>query len=137
MMSSIHNGNVPGYTQGTDRLIYLATTVDTLLEVGLDPVLTDRNAVLDYTGFIQLRDGEPEDGFIDWPLMDERYWFDTETYPDRRERRMAECLVLGAVPWDAFLFVGAKSQTVADEVQEVIGSGSSAPRVAARPAWYF
>jgi len=137
MMSSIHHGNVPGYTQGTDRLIYLATTVETLLEVGLDPVFTDRNAVLDYTGFIQLRDGEPEDGFIDWPLMDERYWSDTDTYPDRRERRMAECLVLSAVPWDAFLFVGAKSQTVVDEVQELIGSGSSAPRVAARPDWYF
>ena len=29
---------------------------------------------------------------------------------------MAECLVHGAVPWEAFLFVGAKSQTVADEV---------------------
>lgn len=137
MLSSIHKGNVPGYSQGTDRLIYLATTVETLLDVGLDPVLTDRNAVLDYAGFVQLRDGEPEDDFIDWPLMNETYWYDTEAYPDRRERRMAECLVLNAVPWDAFLFVGAKSKTVAEEVQELIGSVGSAPRVAARPRWYF
>lgn len=137
MMYSIHMGNVPGYTQGTDRLIYLATTVEKLLEVGVDPVLTDRNAVLDYTDFIQLRDGEPTDGFIDWQLMGETYWFDTEAYPDRRERRMAECLVLSAVPWEAFPFVGAKSQTVADEVQGLISESHSAPRVAVQPRWYF
>ncbi len=137
MMFAIERGNVAGYTQGTDRVVYLATTADKLLAAGLDPVMTDRNAVLDYTEFTQLRDGEPADGFIDWALMGERYWSDTEAYPDRRERRMAECLVLSAVPWDAFLFVGAKSQTVADEVQELIGSGGSAPRVATRPGWYF
>lgn len=137
MMYAIERGNVPGYTAGTDRVIYLATTIEKLLEVGLAPVLTDRNAVLDYTEFIQLRDGEPADGFIDWPLMAERYWFDTETYPDRRERRMAECLVPGVVPWDAILDVGAKSQTVADEVQGLLGSSQDVPRVAAQPGWYF
>lgn len=137
MMYAIDMGNVPGYTAGTDRVIYLATTVEQLLETGLDPVLTDRNAVLDYTEFIQLRDGEPADGFIDWPLMKERYWFDTETYPDRRERRMAECLVPSVVPWNAILFVGAKSQTVADEVQELLGAAQDGPRVATRRGWYF
>ena len=137
MMYSIHMGNVPGYTQGVDRLIYLATTVERLLEVGLDPVLTDRNAVLDYTEFIQLRNGDPAADFIDWPLMEETYWFDTEAYPDRRERRMAECLVPSAVPWDAFQFVGAKSQTVANEANELIADSGSAQRVAVRPAWYF
>lgn len=137
MMFSIHMGNVPGYTQGIDRLIYLATTVERLLEVGLDPVLTDRNAVLDYAEFIQLRDGEPADGFIDWSLMEETYWYDTETYPDRRERRMAECLVPSAVPWDAFLFVGTRSETISDEVRGLIGDSGSGPRVAARPRWYF
>lgn len=137
MMYAIDMGNVPGYTAGTDRLIYLATTVEKRLEAGLDPVLTDRNAVLDYAEFSQIRDGEPGDGFVDWPLMEERYWFDTETYPDRRERRMAECLVPGVVPWDAILFVGAKSQTVVDEVRGLLGSAQNVPRVAARPGWYF
>lgn len=69
--------------------------------------------------------------------MDETYWFDTEAYPDRRERRMAKCLVPSAVPWDAFLPVGAKSQTVADEVQGLISESGSAPSVAVRPRWYF
>jgi hypothetical protein len=137
MMYAVDMGNVPGYAAGTDRVIYLATTVEKLLEVGLDPVLTDRNAVLDYTAFIQLRDGEPADGFIDWQLMEETYWFDTQAYPDRRERRMAECLVSGVVPWDAILFVGAKSQTVADEVRGLLDGPQDVPRVAVRRDWYF
>jgi hypothetical protein len=69
--------------------------------------------------------------------MNETYWSDTEADPDRRERRMAECLVLSEVPWDAFLFVGAKSQTVADEVQGLIGGSGPVPSVAVRPRWYF
>lgn len=137
MMYSIHMGNVPGYTDGADRLVYLATTVEKLLDLGLDPVLTDRNAVLDYTGFVQLREREPAEGFIDWPLMDEQFWFDSESYPDRRERRMAECLVHSAVPWEAFLFIGAHSQTVVDEVGNLIGQEASTPRVALRRQWYF
>jgi len=137
MMYSIHMGNVPGYAEGTDRLVYLATTVERLVELGLDPVLTDRNAVLTYASFVQLRDGEPGDGFIDWPLMDERYWFDTEAYPDRRERRMAECLVQDGVPWEAILFVGVKSQTVAAEVQQLLGSAGAQPSSAVRRQWYF
>jgi hypothetical protein len=137
MMNAIHHGNVPGYTEGTDRLVYLATTVERLLEVGLDPVLTDRNAVLDYTEFIQLRDGEPADGFIDWPLMGQRLWFDTEAYPDRRERRMAECLVHESVPWNAVQFVGTKSQNVEDEVHGLVGTMGAGPRVAVRRDWYF
>lgn len=137
MLFAIERGNVSGYTAGTDRVIYLATTVERLLEVGLDPVLTDRNAVLGYSEFIQLRDGEPGDGFIDWQLMGERYWADTDEYPDRRERRMAECLVPGVVPWEAILFVGAKSQTVVSEVRGLLSGAFDAPRVAVRRDWYF
>lgn len=137
MLYAIHMGNVPGYTDGTDRIVYLATTIERLLEVGLDPVLTDRNAVLDYAEYARFRDGEPPEGFIDWPLMREQFWFDTEDYPDRRERRMAECLIHGSVPWEAFLFVGARSQTVVSEVQQVVGGAEPAPRVALRPGWYF
>ncbi len=49
---------------------------------------------------------------------------------------MAECLVHGGVPWDAFEIVGTRSKTVADEVAALIGSGSL-PRVEIAPRWYF
>jgi len=135
MMYSIAMGNVPGYADGTGRLVYLATTVERLVELGLDVVLSDRNAVLDYAEFVRLGEGEPDDEFIDWPLMDQVMWNNTEQHPDRMERRMAECLVHGTVPWEAFMAVGAKSQTVNDEAATAIGDGG--PDVLVRPRWYF
>lgn len=136
MMFSISKGNVPGYGGGTNRLAYLATTVERLNELGLDLVFTDRNAVLDYTAFARTSDpGQPAD-FIDWPLMKERYWGDTDDYPDRCERRMAECLVHDVVPWEAITFVGVRSQTALDEVNLLLGPGVQ-PTVEVRAQWYF
>lgn len=137
MMSAIDNGRVPEYTDGSDRLIYLATTLEALTAGDAEIVLTDRNAALAFTEFHRLADGEPAEDFIDWPLMGARYWYNTEEYPDRRERRMAECLVYGSVPWESVLFVGARSQTVANQVGEIVGAAEWIPRVAVRPGWYF
>lgn len=49
---------------------------------------------------------------------------------------MAECLVQGVVPWEAILLVGAMSQTVLNEVREIVG-GAQVPSVEIRPGWYF
>lgn len=137
MMYSIKVGNVPTYSGGTDQLAYLVTTIETLQDFGLDIVLTDRNAVLGYTDFARLADGEPDEDFIDWPLMKERYWQDTPEYPDRKERRMAECLVYQTVPWQAFNEVVLKSEAAAAPVRAFIAQGNHAPKVSVRPNWYF
>lgn len=136
MMFSIHKGNVQGYDGGADRLIYLATTVERLVALGLDVVLTDRNAVLEYASFARLSDGEPDASFIDWALMEQRMWNNTEDKPDRMERRMAECLVHESVPWEGFQAVVAKSRSVADEVADLLGA-ERRPDLAVRRDWYF
>lgn len=137
MLYSIHRGNVPGYSEGIGRLVYLVTTLERLLEAGLDPILTDRNAVLQLASFHRLRTGEPPDDFVDWPLMRQTMWNNTDSDPDRMERRMAECLVHGAVPWSAIQFVGAKSDAVADEVRATLGDETNRVRVEVRRDWYF
>lgn len=133
MLYSISRGNVPTYNEGTGRLIFLVTTVERLVDMGLTIVISDRNARNLVTKFRPLDDARIDDEFVDWKLMRAQYWGD---YPDGRERRMAECLVHGAVPWEAFATVGARSKTVADEVKAVLGT-SSVPRVAIQPRWYF
>lgn len=137
MLYVIDRGGVASYSDGTDRIIYLATTLERLAELGLDPVLSDRNAALRVAAFHRWRDGEPEDSFIDWPLMKATMWNSDADHPDRMERRMAECLVHGTVPWEAIQFVGAKSQTVLDEVNAVLARTAAAPSVGVRPRWYF
>lgn len=102
MMYSIEQGNVETYQDGCDRLIYLVTNLEKLEADGLAPLLTDRNAVLKTAEFRRFVD-YVDDDFIDWPLMDTGWWNNTSEFPDRKERRMAECLVKDAVPWDSIV----------------------------------
>lgn len=136
MMYSIHCGNVPTYRDGCDRLVYLVTTLERLAEMGLDVLLTDRNAVLDFADFMVFDNGGQDD-FIDWDLMRAQYWNNTAQWPDRRERRMAECLVRPRVPWEAFGEVVARNPAVAGEAAQAIALARSTTPVSVRPGWYF
>jgi hypothetical protein len=64
-------------------------------------------------------------------------WNSDAEHPDRMERRMAECLVHESVPWEAIQFVGAKSQTVLDEVNAILEGTQHVPGVGIRREWYF
>jgi hypothetical protein len=74
MLYAIRCGRVASYTEGQGPLVYLVTTVERLVELGLGPVFTDRNAVLDITRFTP--DIEDLDGLVDWPLTNahSRVW---------------------------------------------------------------
>ena len=133
MLYSISRGNVPTYSQGTGRLVFLVSTVERLVDMGLTVLISDRNARNLVTKFQRLDDARTDNEFVDWELMRAQYW---GNYPDGRERRMAECLVREAVPREAFETVGTGSKTVADEVRAAIGS-ATVPRVAIQPHWYF
>lgn len=135
MMFAIERGNVPTYTDGCDNLIYLVTNVDRLVELGLAPLFTDRNAGLILATFSE--DPRELDALIDWDLMRAKYWGNTDEEPDRRERRMAECLVHGRVPWDAFTEVVARTETCAASARDTLASLGKSTPVAVRPSWYF
>jgi len=137
MMYAIHARNVPTYQQGCGTLVYLVTTVQRLTAMGLTPVLTDRNAALQVTEFWSMAKGEPEEGFIDWPLMRERYWASTQEFPDRRERRMAECLVRDRLPFAAFSEVVTKTDRVRQQAVSLLGAARVDVPVSVIPSWYF
>lgn len=134
MMYAIYRGNVETYRGNHCDLIYLQTTVEQLVEHGLQPIFTDRNAALEITRFSN--DIAELDTMIDWPLMRARLWNNTEEDQGRRERRMAECLVHQQVPWSAFTEVVVQSTDHATRI-DLPGSLSSRPSISVRPGWYF
>lgn len=135
MMSAIHHGRVAAYQQGCDDLVYLVTDVETLGFHDLTLVYTDRNAAAAVADFAD--DLGRLDGLVDWALMRERYWYDTPAEPDRRERRMAECLAHRLVPWTAFLQVAARTEGCASEARRVLATLGESTPVIVRPGWYF
>lgn len=117
MMYAIHMSNVPTYRDGCDEIVYLCSTLGRLRAVGSTLLLTDRNAALAHASLAF----DAEDLDIDWPLMGERSWKNTPEYPDRREKRMAECLAHEFVAPQAIAAVAVKSQAIADEVSRLVG----------------
>lgn len=137
MMFAIDRGNVATYREGCHRLVYLVAHLEGLQGLNIPCVLTDRNAVLRIAEFWPVGTGEPPEGFIDWDLMRQRAWFSTNDYPDRRERRMAECLAHGRVPFEAFEALVAMSPEVAEEAEvSLLRSGSLLP-VRVDRDWFF
>lgn len=135
MMSAIANGRVEEYQAGTGRLIYLVSTLEKLVADGLEPIITDRNAALEVAAFRSVDLTDPlDDGFIEWEIIRARYW---GNYPDGKERRMAECLVHGRVPWHSFLGVVTRNDVVAQEVQAILAAQRASVQVKVIPNWYL
>jgi hypothetical protein len=135
MMFAIEKGNVPTYQDGCDDLVYLLSSVERMVELNLPVLFTDRNAVLGFATYTA--DPADLDELIDWPLMRARYWNDTPEQPDRRERRMAECLVHRRVPWEAFSLVVARTQACRTRAERELAAVGVSARIVVRPAWYF
>jgi len=134
MMSAISHGRVPHYGQDVSGLIYLVTSTQELVAKGLTVLCTDRNARLDLAEF------RPESDcadLVDWDLMKQRYWNNNDQYPDRRERRMAECLVHRKVPLDAFGAIVVHNKQQAATVEAALKAAGKAVSVYVRDDWYI
>lgn len=126
---------------GQDAMVYLISTVEHLRGLGLDLVFTDRNA---YYGYATHSDQDADlDDLVDWQLMQAYMWNNTAEEPDRMERRMAECLVHGSVPWEGFLAVATKTEARATEARAMVahatyqGVTAHQPEVLCKPDWYY
>jgi hypothetical protein len=74
---------------------------------------------------------------IDWPLMGAKMWNNTPGEPDRRERRMAECLVHCRVPWRVIEYVAAHMPARATEARATLARFSQSIAVRTKRDWYF
>lgn len=136
MMFVIDRGGVPTYTEGCDSLVYLVTTVERIRELAVPTLFTDRNAVLAVTEFSD--DVEALGELIDWTLMKSQMWSNTPDEPDRKERRMAECLAHLRVPWAAIAEVVTRTPACASAARSALTSvGTITTPVIVRPGWYF
>lgn len=135
MLYIISRGDVPTYSGGQDEIVYLVTCIEKVVEERLRFVFTDRNAALSLARY---GDDLPVlDDHVDWDLMEGRMWNNTDEEPDRLERRMAEFLVHGHVPWSAFIGVAARDDAKCQQVERALASVGAEILVAPRPEWYF
>lgn len=134
MLFTIARGNVEGYAEGQDPVVYLFSTVEKVMELGLPFVFTDGHGTVALTRFFV--DPARLDQ-VDMPLMKAKYWFDTEEDGDRKRRRQAEFLVHNQFPLAALLAIVVKSEEFKTKVEELLRERGIACRVVVKPEWYY
>ncbi len=136
MLYAINGGAVTSYDKGQGDLVYLVLKLQTAVEAGLDFVFTDRHAATGHAAFYadlaDLRE-------IDWTLMRAKWWSDSPEYPDRKERKQAEFLVHGFVPWDLVEFLAVMTPRMRERVEAILAQHppSTHKPVHVVRGWYF
>jgi hypothetical protein len=135
MLFSIKCGNVPGVSSNQRRLVYLVSSTQAVYSGGLDCVITDGNAAVYITKFSEQEADLAT--MVDWPLMNERIWRNTDEDPDRVRRRMAEFLVHQALPLGLVSEIGVMDSHVQAYVAKLAANRGRDVGIAIRRSWYF
>ena len=132
MLYVISRGGVEGYAEGQVPVVYLCSTVEGVNKAGLRWVFTEGHADMGYTDFFDdLKDLDK----VDWPLMQETYWNDTNDDPDRKRRRQAEFLVHKFLPWNMVSQIGVYDRSIAERVSELLKGDK--PEIRIQRDWYY
>jgi hypothetical protein len=134
MLHAIHQGNVPTYSEGQEKVVYLVSSIEAVQQANLSFVFTDGHGIMALTEFF---DDLSELNQVDWQVMNLRYWFDTPEDPDRKRRRQAEFLVHRFFPWQLVHEVGVIHPSVKAEAEQCLQAAAHQPRVIVQRSWYY
>lgn len=134
MLYSIHKGYVDGYDDGQEQVIHLCSKIETVYQTKRLFVFTDGHAIM-YNS--QFYDDLVDLDKIDWNIMEERYWANTDEDPDRKRRRQAEFLVYEFFPWKLITHIGVMTTQIQEKVAQIVRTSSHQPNIQVHPNWYY
>jgi len=136
MLLQLKTGQVPGYTEGQEPLVYLVSTAQAVAQAGVPLVFTDGHGLAAWTEFF---DDLVHLDRVDWEMVKQRYWADTDEDMDRQRRKQAEFLVHQFLLWELVSGIGVCSEAMKQKVEAVLARHPEAMRkiVVTQPAWYY
>ena len=136
MLYVIHKGNVRGYDEGQEPIIYLVSDAQTVASSGVGFVFTDGHAIMAVSEFF---DDLAHLDRVDWSVMKSRMWNDTDRSPDRKRRRQAEFLLHRFCPWSLVRGIAVIDEQMKKRVEAILAEFSHHPRpiVRVKRAWYY
>lgn len=136
MLLQLKTGKVEGYTEGQKPLIYVVSSVQAIVQRGLDFVFSDGHGVVAYTKWYDDLNSLDK---VDWNMVNQRYWSDNSEDGDRKRRKQAEFLVFKQCPWDLIQSIGVLNEETQLQVEELLARFSKEIRlpVYVKPDWYY
>lgn len=132
MLCAIAFGKVEGVAQ--KDMVHLRVSLERVLESKASWVFTDGHAAMQISHFSS---AEADLNRVDWPLMKEEQWANTEDDRDRSRRRQAEFLIHRFVPWDLVDGIGVFDEETRTKVEETTETVAHQPRVRVLRTWYY
>jgi hypothetical protein len=133
MLFVIQNGFNMVRATHASHIVYCVSSVQKMLDTGLDFVFTDGHAVDRFSAQYTIDDIENIESIIDWPAIQTKYWKD-KTDLDLKRRKEAEFLVLGGIPIEAILGYIVYNNIAYGKLIEF---GISQEKVIVKPDYYF
>ena len=136
MMLQLKTGQVQGYHEGQEPLIYLVSTAQAVVDSGVGYVFSDGHGIAAYTEWY---DDLSNLGKVDWNMVYQRYWADNIDDMDRQRRKQAEFLVHRFCDWNLIHEIGVINATMSEKVNNVLNRfpNRSHPSVRVRREWYY
>lgn len=137
MLFQLHTGQVAGYQDRQDPLIYLTSTVERVAAAGVRFVFSNGHGFARFTDWFD--DPARLDAEVDWAAVYARQWNDTPEDPDRQRRKQAEFLVHRFCLWELIDGVAVVSTAMEGSVTEIFAGVDAGLRrpVEVRRDWYY
>ena len=125
MMFKLKTGQVAGYNEGQDPLIYLVSTAQTVKAAGLEFVFSDGHGLARFTDWF---DDLGHLAAVDWTMVNQRYWADKLEDMDRQRRKQAEFLICECCPWELIREIVVVNATMKQRVESIQAAFPAAQR---------
>lgn len=136
MMLKLKTGQVAGYSEGQEPLIYFISTAQAVKAAGLEFVFSDGHGLARFTDWFT--DLVRLDA-VDWTMVNQRYWADKLEDMDRQRRKQAEFLVYECCPWELIREIVVVNATMKQRVESIQAAFPTAQRrvVTINGGWYY
>lgn len=136
MMLQLKTGQVQGYEEGQEPLIYLVSTAQAVVNSGSGYVFSDGHGIAAYTNWyndLSFLDR------VDWSMVNERYWHDTTEDMDRQRRKQAEFLVYCFCDWSLIQEIAVINRLMKRKAEDVMSRFPPDMQrdVRTKPEWYY
>jgi len=115
-------------------LIYAVSTVEAIVQAGLDFVFSDGHGIAAYTRWYDVLNDLDK---VDWDMAYADYWADTVDDMDRQRRKQAEFLVQRFCPWDVVNRIGVINDAIKERVERILRGKNISLPVEVRRQWYY
>ncbi|SEA17309.1 type II toxin-antitoxin system toxin DNA ADP-ribosyl transferase DarT [Rubrimonas cliftonensis] len=116
-------------------IVVMVTSIARLAAHGVTTLFTDRHAFIRTARWTA--DHAELAAMLDWRILRDSDFQNTDAYPDKMDRYMAEALAHGHVPTEALLGLACASDAAKKKVEMMAQAAGVAMFVEARPEWYF